>query len=182
MAKYGPEQFRLKDGRTVVIRHCVPEDADRYPEFQRRCAQETTHTLQVEGRLPPRERTVEYYRNAEGDAVEIRLGVFDGDKLIGQLGVHRLPEHPWTSHIVWFGMMILRDYWGQGIAQQLMSLMDEHCRRAGVKRIEAQVRVLNERGVRLYKSCGFQIEGTRRRAALINGQFQDEYYISKLLD
>lgn len=52
----------------------------------------------------------------------------------------------------------------------------------GVQRIEAKVRTQNPRGVALYKKAGYQIEGTRRKAALIDGEFRDEYFIAKLLD
>jgi RimJ/RimL family protein N-acetyltransferase len=78
-------------------------------------------------------------------------------------------------------MMILQDYSGAGLGKELMRLMEEHARQIGVIRIEAQVRVKNERAVRLYQSAGFEIEGTRRREALIGGEMQDSYYIAKLL-
>ena len=51
----------------------------------------------------------------------------------------------------------------------------------GATRLEALVRVQNERGVAFYKKMGFEIEGTRRNAALINGEYQDEYFIAKFL-
>jgi len=50
-----------------------------------------------------------------------------------------------------------------------------------MKRMEAKERTSNERGLALYKKAGYQIEGTRKKAAFISGSFEDEYYIAKFL-
>lgn len=47
--------------------------------------------------------------------------------------------------------------------------------------IEAKVRVSNKRGLALYKKNGYAIEGTRQKAAFINGQFEDEFFIAKCI-
>ncbi len=39
----------------------------------------------------------------------------------------------------------------------------------------------NTAGIALYKKQGFEIEGTRRHAYIINGQYVDEYYMAKIL-
>jgi RimJ/RimL family protein N-acetyltransferase len=39
----------------------------------------------------------------------------------------------------------------------------------------------NIAGIALYKKMGFEIEGTKRDSLLINGEYVDEYYMSKLL-
>ena len=41
--------------------------------------------------------------------------------------------------------------------------------------------VHNQRGVGLYKKMGFDIEGTKRDALLVDGTYVDEYYMSKLI-
>jgi len=42
-------------------------------------------------------------------------------------------------------------------------------------------KIRHERGIRLYRRMGYQIEGTRVQAALIEGRFQDELFIAKIL-
>jgi [ribosomal protein S5]-alanine N-acetyltransferase len=78
-------------------------------------------------------------------------------------------------------MMILEKYWGQGIGKRLLQIMDEQAKDCGYTRLEAMVRTENERGIRLYVNSGYELEGTRYNAALINGQYQNEYYLGKLL-
>ena len=50
-----------------------------------------------------------------------------------------------------------------------------------IHRLELSVVTHNEAGLRLYKKMGFKIEGTKRHSLLIDGEFVDEYYMSKLL-
>lgn len=50
----------------------------------------------------------------------------------------------------------------------------------GVHRLELTVMENNESGVALYKKMGFDIEGMKRDS-LYDGQYINEYYMSKLL-
>jgi RimJ/RimL family protein N-acetyltransferase len=62
----------------------------------------------------------------------------------------------------------------------MLQLMVEHAKKEGIVRIEAEVRAANENGVGLYQKNGFKIEGLREKAAFINGNYVDEYYIAKI--
>ena len=77
-------------------------------------------------------------------------------------------------------MMVLKPYWGQGIARRMLEVQDDHAKKNSFIRIEAMVRSKNERGVNLYRNAGYSIEGTRKQAALIHGEYWDEYFIAKL--
>lgn len=39
----------------------------------------------------------------------------------------------------------------------------------------------NEAGIALYKKMGFDIEGIKRNSLYVDGQYINEYYMSKLL-
>jgi ribosomal-protein-alanine N-acetyltransferase len=153
-------------------------------QFQPKIASESTHTLQIAGRTPEREKIETAWRNSIENDLDLRLGAFDGNRIIGQLSFHSesYPAHPWTKHTGQFGMMILQEFWGQGIGRRLLEIMEEHARSHGIERIEAMVRAQNIRGVKLYTRMGYEIEGTRKRGAIIDGTYQDEYYIAKILN
>lgn len=52
-----------------------------------------------------------------------------------------------------------------------------------LKRLELTVQVRNERAVRLYQSCGFDIEGIKKRGARTDeGEWLDLYYMGRLID
>lgn len=183
MATFSEEAFQTKTGRIVAIRHCTSDDIDSYLRFQPRIAAESTHTLQVMGREPNRDGLKMAWDSALADPVALRLGAFADGQMIAHLGMYFDSEspHPWTNHIASFGMMVVKDFWGEGVGRRLLEIMEAHARTCGVTRIQALVRVKNERGVRLYTRMGYEIEGTRRHGAIINGEPQDEHHIAKLL-
>lgn len=46
-------------------------------------------------------------------------------------------------------------------------------------RVELTAFVENEGAVKLYQSLGFQIEGTKKYAAIRNGKYADEYLMAR---
>lgn len=182
MALLEPRAVELKDGRKVVVRALGPADAARLPEFMNRIAVETTHTMMYVGRRYDAKELEARLQRTHQCPVSLDVGVFHDDVLIGALLL--TPEnqsHPWIRHCASFGMMLLKDYWGQGLGRRLLAIMEEHAARRGLRRIEAAVRVENHRGMALYLSAGYCVEGLRRSAAFIDGRFEDEYVIAKLL-
>lgn len=184
MAKLEPSSFLLKDGKLIIFRSITPEDAEQFLKFREQVPHDSTHTMQYVGmKFPTVEETTKRLATQQDDKATMNIGAFDGDKVIAYLNF-RLPwdEHPWVQHLGQFGMMVLKDYWGYGIGKRLLALQDDHARSIGVNRIEAMVRVKNDRGVKLYLNSGYKIEGTREKSAKINGEVVDEYFIAKILD
>jgi len=182
MPKYHSSTIRTKSDKTYEIRSFIPEDANELQNFFYQSALDSTYTLHYKEKNIPVSKLQERSKQAIESQNDIFLGVFDNGKIIGQLFFKVCyPDHPWVKHIGEFGMTILKDYWGQGIGSALLAQMESFAKSIGVTRIEARVRSSNERGVSLYKKSGYQIEGSRKKAALINGSFEDEFYIAKLL-
>jgi RimJ/RimL family protein N-acetyltransferase len=185
MAVFGPESFVGKSGRVFEIRNCDPSWADLFIPFQETIAAETTHTLMVVGRPPSVERVQGMWREWLDQPVNLALAVLDDrGQMVGHaiLMPSRSDDHPWTRHVGRFAMMLVREVWGEGLGKTLLMILENHAKKTGIHRIEAEVRVKNERGVRLYLNAGFKIEGTRERAAWIDGQFEDEYTIAKWVE
>lgn len=181
MAQCAPQTLLLADGRTIIIRHCTPDDAPLFAAFQQQVAQESTHTLQMVARVPDESLVRAKWDEATADPVALQLGAFCEGRLVGLCGVHPIrPLHPWTQHVAHFGLMVLQEFWGSGLARRLMDICHEHAQREDVSRLEATVRVANARGVRFYEKLGYAIEGTRHHATRIDGEWQDEYFIAKI--
>lgn len=81
-------------------------------------------------------------------------------------------------------MAVLKDYWGHGLGRILLEEVIVWAQEIGLlKRLELTVQVRNERAVRLYQSCGFDIEGTQKRGARTDmGEWLDLYYMGRLID
>ena len=184
MAKFESSKIKTKDGKEIIFRPMVAADAETFLEFRRQIALETTNTMQYVGQeYPPIEETAKRLTTQLEDRTTINVGGYSGDKLIAYLNF-RLPllDHPWTLHLAQFGIMVLKDFWGQGIGKNLLQIQEAHAKSVGVSRIEAMVRVSNKRGLKLYERIGYKIEGTRKKAAFINNEFFDDYFIARILD
>lgn len=184
MAKFEPIQFQTKNGSKVLFRNIENKDAEKLLTFRRLIAAESTHTMQYTGQeyATPEETSKRLQAQLE-DKNNLNIGVFDDENLVGHLNF-RIPwgDHPWVTHLAQFGMMILKSHWGFGIGRKMLQIQEDHAKSIGVSRIEAMVRIANERGIKLYERSGYKIEGTRKKAARIDNKFVDEFFIAKILN
>ncbi|MFD2654570.1 GNAT family N-acetyltransferase [Gracilibacillus thailandensis] len=86
-----------------------------------------------------------------------------------------------NRHIVYIVVGVLAGYRGQGIGSKLFNQLDQWARLQNIRRMELTVATSNRSAVELYKKIGFEIEGTKRKALLVEGEYLDEYYMAKLL-
>lgn len=184
MAKFESFEFQTKSGHKILFRNIESKDAEKLLNFRRQIALDSTNTMQYVGQeLPSIEETSKRLNTQLEDRATINVGAFDGENLVGYLNF-RMPwvDHPWVTHLGQFGMMILKSYWGFGLGKKMLQIQEAHAKSIGVSRIEAMVRTVNDRGITLYKRAGYTIEGTRKKAALIDNEFVDEYFIAKILN
>lgn len=184
MAKFEICKIETKAGKEIIFRPIISNDAENLLSFRRQIASETTNTMQYVGQdYPAVEETAKRLSTQLEDKTTLNVGAFSGDTLVAYLNF-RLPwaDHPRVPHLAQFGMMVLKDFWGQGIGKNILKIQEVHAQSIGVSRIEAMVRVSNERGLSLYERNGYKVEGTRKKAAFINNEFVDEYFIAKILD
>jgi RimJ/RimL family protein N-acetyltransferase len=183
MAILIPQKLILKDSSEVTVRSYVPGDEATSQVFTRLVAKESQNTLKYEG-MPDmsRDKLTGLFTEYAGHPVNLFIAVFKGEEVIGNLRfMQRRADHPWVKHIGAFGMAVKEQYWGQGLGSKLLRAMESHARTTEILRIEAEVRSSNDRGINLYQKNGFKIEGRREKAAFINGNFEDEFYIAKCL-
>ncbi|MGG0642996.1 GNAT family N-acetyltransferase [Sporosarcina gallistercoris] len=86
-----------------------------------------------------------------------------------------------TKHTVYLVVGILTGYRGQGIGTELFEALEKWAKQQNIHRMELTVAQPNEAGIRLYKKMKFTIEGTKRNSLNIDGNYVDEYYMSKLI-
>jgi RimJ/RimL family protein N-acetyltransferase len=63
---------------------------------------------------------------------------------------------------------------GEGIGARLLVAAIERCRRESVRRLVLRVLSTNPGARRLYERHGFEIEGSRREAFLLEGAYVDD--------
>jgi putative acetyltransferase len=131
--------------------------------------------------LPYPSREVWRKRLAEPDEGKYSLVAVVGEEVVGRLGLSTDPGRPRRKHAGGIGMAVRDDFQGQGVGTALLEAaidMADHW--LNLQRLELTVFCDNEPAVRLYKKCGFEIEGTLRRHSFREGQYFDVYYMARL--
>lgn len=86
-----------------------------------------------------------------------------------------------NKHSVYIVVGILKEFRGKGVGVNLFIELEKWALTHKIHRLELTVVTRNVAGLALYQKMGFEIEGTKRDSLLIDGEFVDEYYMSKLL-
>lgn len=86
-----------------------------------------------------------------------------------------------NKHSLYLAMGVLTEEQGKGVGKSLLESIEVFARESGITRLELTTLVTNQAALKLYTKCGFEIEGTKRRALLLGGEYVDEYYMAKLL-
>lgn len=105
------------------------------------------------------------------------------NEVVGQLTLHTFPHSPRRKHVAQLGMAVRDDWQGKGVGTALMqAAVDFADQWLNVLRLELEVFVDNEPGIRLYKKFGFVVEGTKIRFAFRDGQYVDVHLMARLRD
>lgn len=86
-----------------------------------------------------------------------------------------------NKHSAYLVVGVLKEFRSKGIGTLLFEAVEKWAKEQSIHRLELTVVTKNDSGVALYKKQGFEIEGVKRDSLYINGEFVDEFYMSKLL-
>lgn len=87
-------------------------------------AKETMHTTQYVDRKLYLDDFIRKWRTTLDSTSQLFLGGFNNERLIAFLILKQSsPDHSWSKHIAEFGLMILKDYWSQGLSSKMIQIM-----------------------------------------------------------
>jgi ribosomal protein S18 acetylase RimI-like enzyme len=104
-----------------------------------------------------------------------------GDRVVGWCDVTP-QDRPATRHRGLLGMGLLGEWRGRGVGRRLIQRAIEASRALPLARVELTVRADNESAIALYRRVGFEEEGRRRRALLVDAVYYDDILMALLLD
>jgi RimJ/RimL family protein N-acetyltransferase len=165
-------------GERVVLRALEETDLDHCMSWVN--DPQVTHFLS--SFLFPVSRSAELafiQRAARGDDPHNRvlaICLHDGTYL-GNIGLHRIDYRNGTAEV---GLVIgARQYWGQGYAREaLLCLMQFAFNQLGLRKLTLRVFADNQRALRLYQRCGFQVEGVLKEQHFAHGRYLDEVHMA----
>ena len=164
----------------ITIRHVREEDAAALLELHLALDRETSYML-----LEPGERTTD--ENGVRGQIQATLArpnhtvlVAQGrERLVGFLAIMG-GMYQRNRHNAYLVMGVLQEFGGHGLGGALLSEGIRWAGGAGICRLELTVMAHNERAVRLYERMGFEREGVRRRALLVDGAWVDEHFMARV--
>ncbi|WP_249902275.1 GNAT family N-acetyltransferase [Paenibacillus sp. PK3_47] len=158
----------------------MPDDAAELLQLQHRLDKETSFML-----LEPDERQSNVQQVQEmigkfaaADTSTI-IGAFAEGRLAGYISVMGESTRR-NRHSAYIVIGILKHYHGKGIGTRLFNEIEAWAAGSGIMRLELTVMTHNEQAVALYTKSGFAIEGIKRKSLRVNGEWVDEYYMSRL--
>ena len=141
-------------------------------------AKERKYLSFLEG--PPLEMSREFVEgNIKGNWPQV-VAIHD-NKLIGWCDISSL-QRPIYEHCGELGIGVLKPFRGQGIGEALIRAALEKAKARGLTRIELTVFEPNKAAMHLYTKLGFVVEGTKKKAGLIDGQYFDVICMALLTD
>lgn len=165
----------------MLIREAIREDAEQIIAVIKNAEESNLMLFGPGERKLETEQFTKFIENSNNNSHSALLIAEIEKKVVGYLIVqgNNMPSR--VSHRVYIVIGIHSDYRGRKIGTALFSHLDEWAKRKGMHRLELTVMANNTVGVALYKKMGFEIEGTKRHSLYVDGEYIDEYFMSKLL-
>ncbi|PEC86208.1 GNAT family N-acetyltransferase [Bacillus cereus] len=164
-----------------VIREIQIEDAASFLQLSKQLDEETKFMLYEPGerKFTVKQQEQMIHRFIENEYATILVAV-EEERIVGFILVNGNNIQR-KRHVAGIVIGILQEYSGRGIGTRLFKEAEKWARLHDVWRLELTVMAHNTRAQALYKKAGFEKEGIKRAALIIDGENIDEYEMAKLL-
>ncbi|MBE6054942.1 MAG: GNAT family N-acetyltransferase [Clostridium sartagoforme] len=163
----------------IIFRNIEKTDTEALWNMMNKLDYETKFMLYEPGeRIKNLARLQDTVDNAV-DGNDLCFLAMDENEIVGyiaaQVGTLRKIKH--GAYIV---VGIREKYRNRGIGTEFFKKLNEWAEEKNIVRLELTVICNNEVALNLYKKNGFEIEGIKRKSIYIDGEYVDEYYMSKI--
>lgn len=181
---YETDEIRLKDGRSIILRSAVPDDAAQLLSFLKEAYGSTDYLASYPEEIEYTEESeAEYIRNVADKPGELCLAAFYDNILIGNVSLSCVRKRIKLCHRAKLAIAILPGFRGQGLGRRLMEAAIRKAKEHGYLQVELEVVSSNIPARKLYESLGFRKQGVHSRAfRLKDGTFLDLYDMVLALD
>ena len=141
---------------------------------------EAWRTLAVRGRPNTEARSREYIRALDPTRDQVfAIVTREDEQYVGNCGLHAIDA---VDRHATLGIVIGRkECWGRGFGTEAVRLLCGHAfETLNLHKICLASYATNERGLRMYASVGFRVEGRRREQVFIEGRWVDEVVLGLL--
>ena len=164
----------------IIIRELQINDAENFLNLLNITDDETTFMLYEKGE---RKTTIDEQRKNIQEGIKKGVLTFvleDNKKLVGYVWGNIFTANR-KKHCMYLAVAILKEYTGKGNGTKLMNTLEKQAIENGINRLELEVSEKNKFAISLYEKLGFEVEGVKRRAFLVNGNYEDELIMGKII-
>ena len=163
----------------MEIRKIQMEDAYNYLDMLLNLDNETKFMMFEPGERPTDINIAKNIIDKSINGDNLVLVAIDGENIIGFLSVQK-GGHKRIKHIGYVVVGIREKYRSMGIGSKLFSELDIWAIENKITRLELSVICSNTIAKHLYEKNGFEVEGIKRNAMLIDDEYVDEFYMAKI--
>lgn len=165
---------KTKNNKEVVLRLPIESDADNIIKFYNIVADETTYlSFGKDEYTVSTEAQKNMIKSANESNNNTMILATIENEIIG-IGTISSNQKKKGKHVGILGIVIKKEHCDLGIGKLMMDYLIDWCKSNGITtKISLSVRKDNERGIALYKKCGFEIEGILKNETYIDGEFFD---------
>lgn len=180
---YAEKEILTKDGKQVILRNAIKEDAAALIEFLKITANETRFLLsepeEITFTIAQEEDFIQNRIDSENEL--LLIATMDG-KHIGNCSLSVMGPKQRYKHRCSVAIALYQEYCGLGIGKQMMLALLEQAKLCGYEQAELEVVTDNTAAVSLYKSLGFEVYGTsKHNMKYKDGSYADAYLMVKHL-
>ena len=163
----------------MEIRKIQMEDAYNYLDMLLKLDNETKFMMFEPGERPTDINIAKNIIDKSVNGDNLVLVAIDGENIIGFLSVQKgVPKR--IKHIGYVVVGIREKYRSMGIGSKLFSELDIWAIENKITRLELSVICSNTIAKHLYEKNGFEVEGIKRNAMIIDNEYVDEFYMAKI--
>lgn len=171
-------EYILKDGRKLILQKAEEKDAKGLLDHLNQAGKETEFLGFGKEGFDMNEEQERAYIGSFTPKNFMIVAFVDGE-IIGSCSISCRESRIRFAHKGELGICVQKKVWGLGVGERLMSYTLELAKDAGMTKMGLDTRTDNEKAIYLYKKLGFEIEGTIKKAAFIDGVYYDNYVMGK---
>lgn len=172
-------EHKLKNGKNIIIRKPVVEDAEAIINLISAADKETKFLARNPGEFSVTvEQEKTFITNILNDnGTEWFVAEHNGN-VIGNCSVGLVGKSERLRHRAVVTFVLSKEYCGMGIGGKLMQQCIAWCKENKVTQIELEVVANNKRAINMYEGFGFKVTGTIPKAFRYqNGTYADELFM-----
>jgi RimJ/RimL family protein N-acetyltransferase len=164
----------------IRVRDAVEADAAALVALRRRLYEQTSYMLWEPAEFTATEADeVERIRRMGAARNCMLMVAEEGGALVGLISATGADRNR-IRHCSILALGVDREHWSKGVATRMVEAAIAWAPGAGVTRLELSVHTSNLRALQVYLRCGFAIEGRRRAAYLVDGEYADDYVMARV--